>query len=385
MTIGLFTDTFYPFVDGVIMVVDNYAKILKKYANVIVFAPKYIGEEFNDNTLPYEVVRLYSLDINSLENKLPVMELDEIYEKEIEKYKLDIVHIHSPFALGKAGVNYSKNHNIPCVATMHTQFKQEFMKITKSYEESLELIKKIIEVFNSCDFCFAVNSEVAKIFHEEYGYKKLPKVMNNATDMLPIKKISIDLTKYDISNDYKVFLFVGRMTILKNILFIAESLKQVKLKRPSLKFKMIYVGNGPDYELLKEKVKKLELENDVIFLGKVTDRTLLASLYKRADLFLFPSLYDASSIVQIEASSQSTPTIFIKGSATTATVVDNVNGLLSENDIDSYSNKIIEIIENKELYNKISKNAFNDLYKTWDDYVKEMYQIYDSLLRGELI
>ena len=40
MTIGLFTDTFYPFADGVIMVVDNYARRLVKYADVTVFAPK---------------------------------------------------------------------------------------------------------------------------------------------------------------------------------------------------------------------------------------------------------------------------------------------------------------------------------------------------------
>lgn len=38
----------------------------------------------------------------------------------------------------------------------------------------------------------------------------------------------------------------------------------------------------------------------------VKDRELLASIYARADLFLFPSLYDASSIVQIEAALQKT-------------------------------------------------------------------------------
>lgn len=187
--------------------------------------------------------------------------------------------------------------------------------------------------------------------------------------------------KYEIANDCKVFLFVGRMTILKNILFIAESLEKIKIKRPNLKFKMLYVGSGPDEDLLKQKIKELKLEENVIFLGKVTDRNLLASLYKRADLFLFPSLYDASSIVQIEAASQNTPTIFIKCSATSATVTDNVNGLLSDNTTDAYSDKIIEAIENKELYNQISENAYNDLYKTWDDYVKNVYDMYIKLLK----
>ena len=39
LKIGLFIDTFFPMVDGVVMVVDNYARRLKKYADVTVFAP----------------------------------------------------------------------------------------------------------------------------------------------------------------------------------------------------------------------------------------------------------------------------------------------------------------------------------------------------------
>ena len=39
ITIGLFIDVFYPMVDGVVVVVDNYAKQLSQKANVFVFAP----------------------------------------------------------------------------------------------------------------------------------------------------------------------------------------------------------------------------------------------------------------------------------------------------------------------------------------------------------
>ena len=41
ITIGLFIDTYFPMVDGVAVVIDNYAKRLAKFANVIVFVPKY--------------------------------------------------------------------------------------------------------------------------------------------------------------------------------------------------------------------------------------------------------------------------------------------------------------------------------------------------------
>ena len=48
----------------------------------------------------------------------------------------------------------------------------------------------------------------------------------------------------------------------------------------------------------------------------LTDREELKYYYSRADLFLFPSVYDASSIVQIEAASQSTPSLLLKNTLT---------------------------------------------------------------------
>lgn len=57
LTIGMFTDAFYPMLDGVIMVVDNYARRMSKFANVIVFVPEFPGKTFDDSVLPYKVVR----------------------------------------------------------------------------------------------------------------------------------------------------------------------------------------------------------------------------------------------------------------------------------------------------------------------------------------
>ena len=99
-------------------------------------------------------------------------------------------------------------------------------------------------------------------------------------------------------------------------------------------------------------------------------------------MFLFPSLYDASSIVQIEAASQHTPTLFLKDAATAATVTDNVNGFLEENDVNKYAKRIEEIICNQELYKNVCERAYIDLYKNWDDTIKEVYSIYMQFING---
>ena len=286
--------------------------------------------------------------------------------------------------MGEIGLKYAKKHHIPCIATMHSQFKQDFEKAVKSEFLAKKLNNKLIKLFNKCDECWAVNKEVARIYYEEYGYKCMPRVMNNATEMEPVddvKKAHEFINKrYNIKKDEKVFLFVGRINTLKNILFIADSLKAVKEKDPKLKFKMLYVGAGQDEEKLMNKIAQCNLQNDAFLCGKVTNRKELAYYFSRADLFLFPSVYDASSIVQIEAASQGTPTVFLKNTATAATDTDNVNGFLSDYTVGAYSDKIIEIMHNKELYEKVSKNAYIDLYKTWKQMVDKAYELYKEFI-----
>ena len=387
ITIGIFNDSFFPGMDGVCMVVDNYAKRLSKFANVIVFVPRYKGSSFDDSKFNYKVVRCKSIRIPNFDFSLPIPELDRKFMRELNKYKLDIVHIHSPFSLGKVGIKYAKKHSIPVIGTMHSQFKQDFKRAIKSNYFSTKLNNTLIKVFNKCDECWAVNSEVARIFYEDYGYKQMPRVMDNATDMLPVKNIDkaceLINKKHNINKDEKVFLFVGRLNKLKNIIFIVDSLRKFKNKNPNLDFKMLFVGSGQDEDELRKHIKKRHLEKNIIICGKVADRDLLAAYYVRADLFLFPSFYDASSIVQIEAASQKTPTLFLKGAATSATVTNNVNGFISENDAEKYSNKIIEIINNKKLYKSVCEGAYKDLYVNWDDKVKEVYELYKDVIKKD--
>lgn len=380
ITIGLFIDTYFPMIDGVINVVDNYAKELSKMANVIVFAPEVKGKEFDDSKLKYKVVRCKSLKAAFLDYSWPIPGYDSKFKKELNKYKLDIVHIHSPFMMGKQGIKYARKHNIPVIGTMHSQFKKDIKKVVKFDFIANLLNKTVIRTFNKCDECFAVNNEVAKIFFKEYGYKKMPKTINNATDMKLIEdKEESDTyvnTLYDIKNDEKMFLYVGRINSLKNIFFIVDSLKILKDKKPELKFKMLFVGKGQDEEKLIKKIKENNMQNEIKLCGKIIEKEILAKYYQRADLFLFPSLYDSSSIVQIEAASQCTPTVFLRKAATASNIQDNVDGFLSEDTPREYAEKIIEVMDNKKLYAKVSKNTYKNIYKNWSTNIEEIYKIY---------
>ena len=263
---------------------------------------------------------------------------------------------------------------------------QDFLKFLR-FDKSAEILNSllVIKLFDKCDECYAVNKEIARIFHEEYHCKNMPKVMNNATEMVPVErsKARSELAKkYDIKEEDKVFSFVGRINTLKNILFIVDALKIVK--DSGMSFKMLFIGTGEDEDKLKNKIEECNLEDSVILCGKITDREMLAKHYAASDLFLFPSKYDASSLVQIEAACQGTPTVFIKNTATSSTATDNVNAFMTTDSPKSYAKKIIQVLNDEELYNKVSTNAKKDLYKTWDQVVEEIYKIYlDNIKRKE--
>lgn len=387
ITIGLFIDTFFPMIDGVTMVVDNYAKRLTKYANVIVFAPEYPKAQYDDSKFLYKVVRCKSVKMPIIDYSLPMPKIDKKFMHELNNTKLDIVHIHSPFTIGKIGVEYAKKNNVPAIATMHSQYKKDFLRAVKFEPLANLLTRVIIRQYNKCDECWAVNSEIAKIYYEEYKYKKLPKVMGNATDMKLVENMEqakkLINEKYNISPDEKVFLFVGRINNLKNVFLIANSLKILKEKY-NPKFKMLFVGSGQDEDELKSIIDKNNMNQDIIMCGKISDRELLANIYARADLFLFPSLYDASSIVQIEAASQKTPTLFVEGAATTATITENVNGFISQNNEEDFAEKINEIINNKALYDSVCENVYKDIYINWDSQVSKVFDSYMEIISERL-
>lgn len=378
--VGLFIDSYFPMIDGVVMVVDNYAKKLSKKCEVVVVCPSY-GLKDRGIKFDYKVIRVKSIKIPLTTYTYGIPKMDIKILKRLVNEKFDIIHIHSPFSLGKLGIDVAKLLNIPVIGTMHTLMKFELYKYTKSHAITDLITNQAIKVYEQCDQCFSVNKKIGEIY-KEYGYSKALKIFQNATDLKLIenkKKSDIEINKlYNIKQDDIVFLFVGRITSVKNIMFIVDVLKILKDKKK--KFKMLFVGEGPDKNKLIKKVNRFDLNNDVIMCGKITDRELLAKIYRRAKLFVFPSLFDTNSLVQIEASSQKTPTIFIENAPTAFLVTSEVNGFFGKNNPKKFAKKIIDILNDEKHYNEVSENAHKDLYKTWDTIAKEVYDEYIRLI-----
>ena len=383
--VGLFIDTWYPMVDGVIKVVDNYARRLVNYCEVVVFCPETRGfSKEDDEKLPYKVVRCHSVPIIGYDYDLPMPVLDPLFEAQVVLSGIDLVHIHSPFAVGLAGVLYAKVHRLPVVATLHSQYKQDFETALHTDLGLKVVMNGIMRVFNACDECWAVNAGIKELYETDYGLTAPCKVRLNATDHKPVddpaEAARIVNETYGVPADATVFLFVGRINFIKNIDFTVRAL--AKAKEMGLKnFRMLFAGRGQDEEKLAEIVKDLGLTDEVIMCG-LTDKPMLERLYSRAKLFLFPSLYDANSLVQIEAACQGTPTLFLEGARTAATVTPGVNGYISAPGEENYARAILDILADPDGYARISAAARRDLYLNWDDVVREVYSDYCSFSKA---
>ena len=347
MKVGLFIDNYYPNIDGVTMVVDNLARCLTKYADVVVVCPYIDG--CDDKGFPYKVIRLKSLKVPFTSYKI----VDVFCNKsELINEEFDIIHIHSPFILGRIGINLAKKLNIPCISTLHTRFDFEFKRFVKNGVIAKKVAGVLIKSLNKCDLCTVVNDPLV-LEARNYGYKGRIRIVYNGTDLKP-----------------------GRIIDIKNIFFIMDTLKL--LKDDNFSFKMIFVGEGPDYEKLIDRVKEYNLEDDVILTGKITDRKLLSYIYRRSDLLLFPSLFDTSSLVRIEAAVNMTPGLFIRESMVGSTITDGVDGYLSELDVNLYKNRIISIFKNESELKKVSRNAKKNLGVSWSEIIKKYYKIYNE-------
>lgn len=383
LNIGLFIDTFYPMVDGVIMVVDNYARNLSKFANVTVFAPVTKGN-FEDSTLPYKVVRSKSIRVPFFDYDLPTPKFGSKFKKAIKDANLDIIHIHSPFGIGKMASSYGKKHNIPVIATMHSQYKQDFYKATRNNFITKMLLKSIVKVFNNCDVLWTMNHACEKLARE-YGVKIPINIITNATNLVnnftatEIEGFKKEIcAKYDIKDDEKILLSIGRINKLKNIDLTLSSCKVLTDK--NFKYKLLIIGDGADMGYFVSRTRKLGIENNCIFVGKVVDTNEKCKYFSSADLHVFPSFYDTDGIVRIEAASFNLPTLFAEGSIAGSAIIKDVNGFSAKAEPIPFADEIIKIFNNHQLYEKVQENCYKDIYITFDKLAKIVYEKYINLI-----
>lgn len=366
-------DSFSPCIDGPINVVKNYTKNLNRTDCCKVVVPRAAKKQKYTDNEPFEVIRCRSLAAPE-KYRFGIPKCDGKFKKKILNEKFDIIHAHSPFSMARFALKVAKKQHVPVVLTLHTQYKEDFRRTLHGFKPFVAIaMRYMMKAVNAADYVWTVNDASRNILRE-YGYKGEIEVVRNGTDLKYPENAAelIDRVNaiHNLSGQKNVFIFVGRIALYKNLGLMADALKI--LKDQGEDFKTIIIGSGFDEQKFKDMVSERGLADRFIFTGAISDRTLLQGYYLRSDLFLFPSTFDTSSLVPVEAAAHKLPTLLIKGSYTAENITDGVNGFLAEETPESYASRIKDIISDEDLRVKVGEEAARSVYRSWEMVAEEV-------------
>ena len=385
MRIGLFTDTYPPFINGVSTSVLMLKQGLEKLGHEVYVVT------VNDESFSYKeedgILKIPSFPIGLMNFRQTGIYPIKAFNI-IKKWKLDIIHSHTEFSIGTFARLISKQLNIPLVHTYHTMYEEYIYYITKGYFNSAS--KKLVEYLTlflcdkTIDELIVPTEKTKELFKDKYKVKRDVYVIPSGIDTTRFYKENID--KNEIINLKKdlglkktdfIVLYVGRIAKEKSIDFLINNFNSVLNRIP--KAKMIIVGDGPDIKDLIDLTRKKGLENKIIFTGKAP-WTDVPKYYSLCDLFVTASKTETQGLTVMEAMGASKPVVAIRDESFELMITDKKDGLFF-NDEKSYVDMIYEVYKNKKLRDEISFNArlTADKYSPCN-YAKNVLKVYDKVI-----
>lgn len=238
------------------------------------------------------------------------------------------------------------------------------------------------------DFPFAKEkiAKAAKIFTiSDYNKQYLINIFGCPETKIIIKRVTINETyfsnmQYTPKRD-DLIVSVCRLHPIKGLEYAIDAFKLVSAQRAGLKY--VIIGDGPLHNSLNEKVEKLGLNKNIIFLGTV-ENTDVFRYMKEATLFLLPSVIaedgdrDGIPTSLIEAMCLKTPVISSKVSGIPELIDDGIDGFLVEpKNVDQIAKRIDFLLSNKDVRERMGEKARDKVNKMFDTEVN-----INKLLKG---
>lgn len=216
------------------------------------------------------------------------------------------------------------------------------------------------------DFVFVTSEPDVKKFITKKRDESKIIVVQGGVDITESEKylqseniVLVDNRKYDAC-------FVGRFHYQKGVVELIDIWKKVCEKRKDAKLAMI--GNGstenPIENSVREKIKKYGLENNVDLLG-FRDGSKKYEIFKQSKVMVHPATYDSGGMAAAEGMAWRLPGVSFDLEALKTYYP---KGMIKTNqgDISQFSENILELLNNPEYYNEISKDAHNLIVEVWD-------------------
>ncbi len=297
----------------------------------------------------------------------------------LSKKDCDIVHGHSPPPLTCFfGVRTTQKMGVPFVLTYHCDLELPFTFgpfAVQMYQNTIGAytVSKSDKIITTTDTYGATSRTV---------WQEDSRVIPNAVDadtFNPDNSGTRIRKKYGIGKDEKVVLYVGRIVPHKGIHYLIRSAKHLNDD-----VKYVIVGTGEYREYLMDLVRTNNLENRVIFAGRVPMKEL-PEYYAAADVFVLPSIsrLEAFGIVALEALASGVPVVVSDIPGVRDVIVEGRQGLLAEPmKPTNIAGKVRTILENPDMakhMGELGRKIVEERY-TWDIVAEQIEGVYEEII-----
>lgn len=293
--------------------------------------------------------------------------------------RFSVVHAHD-WLVAYAGRAVSKIFELPLVTTIHATEHGRNLGLYTSGQRQIHEIENNLALEADQIICCSqyMQDEICTLFGV---HRDMVRIIPNGVDPDQFTGLSEE-PRVAIGPQEKAIVFLGRLVPEKGVWQLISAMPQVLERIPNAK---LYIGGrGPQKPILEEKVAELGLEEQVVFAGflKEKDRNYV---YNRADVAVFPSLYEPFGIVALEAMATRTPVVVSDVGGLAEIIAHRETGVkVPAGKIPDLAEAIIEVLEDPRMAGQIAENAWAEVNRvySWEAIAKSTRMIYEDVLAG---
>ena len=302
------------------------------------------------------VDRVYNLPFSrspkSKDNLTALKQLKKIINKE----KYDIIHCNTPMGgiVTRLAAKQAKKNGAKVFYTAHG------FHFYKGASRKNWLIYYPIEKYFSrkTDTLITITAEDYKLASEKFhcNVKRIHGVGVDEKRYFPVDDAEKQRLKQKMGykTNQKIILCVGELLPNKNQKMAVRMLKRVVEKYPDAK--LLIAGNGPEKENIEAEIKALKLENNVEMLGYCTH---LQDYQHITDVVVSCSYREGLPLNIVEAMLSKTPVVASNNRGHRELIENGKTGFIVDtNDDNTMSERVLDLLSNRELVNGIKNNAF---------------------------
>lgn len=331
MNVALFTDSYYPQINGVATSVHMLKRELETQGHTVYVFTTTDPLANRRAEIKQGIFRLHSIPVMS-ERRLGLFPSPRMI-RFITHLKIDIVHTHTEFSLGILGRSVAWYFNLPLVHTYHTiyEFYTHFV-VKRGFLDSFA--KRAVRnasasVCNQARTVIVPTKKVQRLLRS-YGVYRPISVIPTGIDVQRFQRREATpdtraklRAEMGYADDERILLYLGRVSEEKQIDFLIKALAETL--RGEKRTKLLVIGDGSAREDLEKLTAQLGLGSKVFFGGqKPWDQ--IANYYHMSDLFVTASQSETQGLTYIEALASGLPVIALDDLCLDGVVVNDLNG-----------------------------------------------------------